>query len=406
MRIPPFIDLWLMNKKKRFYLFRDQKLIFLDEEVRTVEIDKKTTEPNITININKDGLIRISTEDPLKWPIIFCGSRRSYLELTNSAFFSFMGYELFVDNIPSNLDFSFSGYFSVALKEALKCSRTSAPILIIGDTGTGKEVLARNIHYNSANRHHPFVALNCASLDALTAEKELFGNVRGAFTNGNTSSKGAFYSAGKGTIFLDNIEDLPINIQPMLLRVIELLEVKASGSDVSRKHKARVIASASMSPKELLYGGLIRKDLYYRLEGTCLYLPELKQMKNELSNLLDFYLADEYSKEEGLADLLSLYDWPGNLREFRNVVERAKIIGAKERLIKKEYFCLDKAKKLKPHVIKNPYLIYPLENEERTFILDSLLRNSWNIPDTARELSICRSTLMAKIKYYQLKEQN
>lgn len=406
MRIPPFVDIWSLSRKKRFYLFQDQKIQFLPGTLESLPPDKRAEGDMLRLTFGRGGVLSVSTDDPIRSPIIIAGSRVRSLDVVQPLFFSFVGYEVFIDNLGCESDFWFTGYLSRKTREYLACSRQDSTVFIIGDTGTGKELLAKNLHYNSIRRYSPFVAVNCASLCAETAERELFGNIKGAFTSGKIPSKGVFMNTGPGTIFLDNIEDLPMNVQPMLLRALELQEVKASGSNKSKKHKARVMVSSSLSPRDLLYGGLIRKDLYYRIEETCLYLPELKTMKDEIKGLLGFYMGKDYTSEEGLEDHLYSYDWPGNLREFRNAVERAKMMAVNDKKIKRTQFNLDNRSCPKIETIRNPYLIYPFENEERNFILGSLLSNSWNIVDTARELNLCRSTLMAKIDYYGLKDQN
>ncbi len=407
MSTPPFLDVWTINKRKRFYLFESQKLIFDGENICSVKLDKKTSHPFLNIEYDDQGNLNVLTKDVIKMPIYLAGSRQKNIKIKMPTFFKFVGHEIFVDNIKNyDGDFWFTGYLSNSVKDSLACSRHTGTVFLIGDTGTGKELFAKNLHYNSARRHQPFVAVNCASLDFMTAEKELFGNVKGAFTDGSKASRGIFVNAGAGTIFLDNIENLPMNVQPMLLRSLELYEVKASGSDKTKKHKARIMVSSSMAPKELLYKGLIRKDLYYRIEETCVYLSELREMKNEIKNFVSFYVGGDFCLEQGVLAVLEGYDWPGNIRELKNAIERAKILALKDGVIKKSYFDMKNRFDFKSERIKNPYLIYPLENQERNFISDTLNKNKWNIVDTALELNVCRVTLQAKIESYGLKDHH
>ena len=406
MNIPPFLDVWSVSRRKRFYLFESQKLIFEGANIYSVGLSKKVSQTSLSIEY-ENNILKVSTKDIIAAPIFLAGSRVKALTISKPTFFTFMGYEIFADNIKSyEEDFWFTGCLTSAVKDHLVYSRRPGVIFLIGDTGTGKELLAKNMHYNSSRRHNPFVAINCASLESGTAEKELFGNVKGAFTNGSTPTKGFFINAGAGTVFLDSIEDLPMNVQPMLLRAIELNEVRPSGADVNREHKARVMASSSLAPKELLYRGLIRKDLYYRLEECCVYMPELREIRNEIKDLIYFYVGPEFKLQDGVINMLENYDWPGNIREFRSAIERAKVLALKDGVIKREYFNMNNRFDFKSERIKDPSRIYPLENEERDSLLDTLNKNKWNIVDTAKDLNICKITLLAKIEHYGLRDQN
>lgn len=407
MKIPPFLDLWTQNKRKRFYLFEDQKLIFQSDKIITVALDKKAQSPALIFKYNKDLSLEVLTEEPVKAPILLGGARVNSLRVCAPTFFSFMGHEIFIDNI--NLfeqDFWFTGHLSEDVKEHMSLARRCDPVFLIGDTGTGKEWFAKNLHYNSSRRHQPFITVNCSCLDSYTAEKELFGNVRGAFTDGVKPNKGFFMNAGAGTVLLDNIENMPMNVQPMLLRSLELNEIKPAGTNALKKNKARIMVSSLMSPKDLLYRGCIRKDLYYRIEGSCVYLPELREIKNEIKSFVTFFMGSSFKLQEGVMELLNSYDWPGNIRELKNAVEKAKYLAAKDGVIKKSYFNMNNKFDLKHERVVDPNRLYTFENQERRFIFTSLNRNKWNIVDTARDLKLCRITLMAKIKHYGLKEQH
>ena len=187
---------------------------------------------------------------------------------------------------------------------------------------------------------------------------------------------------------------------------LELNEIKPAGTNALKKNKARIMVSSLMSPKDLLYRGCIRKDLYYRIEGSCVYLPELREIKNDLKAFVTFFMGNGFKLQDGVVELLSSYEWPGNIRELKNAVEKAKCLAGKDGMIKKSHFSMNNKFDLKHERIVDPNRLYTFENQERRFIFTSLNRNKWNIVDTARDLKLCRITLMAKIKHYGLKEQH
>jgi len=210
---------------------------------------------------------------------------------------------------------------------------TDATILLLGETGTGKELIARVIHRNSLRREGPFVVVNCAAIPENLLESDLFGHERGAFTGATNRKIGRFTLANGGTIFLDEIGELPISIQAKILRVLQFKEFEPVGSHRTQKVDLRIIAATNRSLTDEVREGRFREDLYYRLNVVTLTLPPLR-MRTEDIPILAYYFFDNYARknkrtiqeiEPRVLQLLKDYSWPGNIRELENVMERAVI---------------------------------------------------------------------------------
>jgi two-component system, NtrC family, response regulator AtoC len=206
-------------------------------------------------------------------------------------------------------------------------------ILIRGESGTGKELVASAVHYKSRRSQAPFMEINCASLPEALLESELFGYEKGAFTDAKQNKKGLFELADKGTIFLDEIGELPLTLQAKLLRFLEKKQFKRLGSGKDLKVDARIIAATNRDLEAAIKAGAFRSDLYYRLNVVTLYLPPLRERRDDIP-LLAAYFIDQFGKDMGKAprqlapaarQLLEQYSWEGNVRELRNVIERAVI---------------------------------------------------------------------------------
>jgi DNA-binding NtrC family response regulator len=209
-----------------------------------------------------------------------------------------------------------------------------APVLIRGETGTGKEVIARAIHFNSADAHEPFIAVNCTALTETLLESELFGHVRGAFTGAVTDHRGRFELAGAGTIFLDEIGDVSPSFQAKLLSVLEDREFYPVGGERPRRTEARVIAATNRSIEQRIQTGDFREDLYFRLKVVEIWVPPLRDRRGDIPLLADHLLAriakDLHKEVRLIADdalrALAAYDWPGNVRELENTLTHAAVI--------------------------------------------------------------------------------
>ena len=222
----------------------------------------------------------------------------------------------------------------------LQVAPTEVPIIIEGESGTGKDIVARAIHYASRRMGNSYVAINCASLAEGVLESELFGHERGAFTGAVAQRLGVFERADKGTIFLDEVGEMSANMQVRLLRVLESGEIIRVGGMKSFRVDVRVVAATNRSLSAAVREGRFRQDLYYRLKGVSLYLPPLRERKDDIPILCDHFLRESVRKhgkdvrgidKDGLAKLVA-YPWPGNVRELRNVIDTAVVLAPEGRI--------------------------------------------------------------------------
>jgi len=230
--------------------------------------------------------------------------------------------------------------FQATLDMAFKAAKSEASILLLGPSGTGKTVLARQLHQNSLRSEGPFITVNCPSLSKELLESELFGHLKGAFTGAVKETWGKVAAAEGGTLFLDEIGELPLEVQPKLLRLLQEQEYERVGETRTRKCNIRVIAATNRRLDEEVEKGHFREDLYYRLKVIEISMPPLKERRADIPELADRYL-QFFSERERCPDLkfsdqakasLSGYAWPGNLREMRNVIERATILSDKKQI--------------------------------------------------------------------------
>ena len=287
---------------------------------------------------------------------------------------------------------------------------TNASVLTVGESGTGKEFVARTIHELSRVRHGPFIAINAAAIPESLAESELFGHERGAFTGAVNSRPGCFELADKGTLFLDEISEMPMALQPKLLRVLEDDAVRRIGSRREVPFTVRVIAATNRDPADAVAQGLLREDLYYRLNVFTVSLPPLRERTEDIPRLAQHFIRQFNEKHraavDGLApaalERLQGHRWPGNVRELRNAIERA-LVMAKSGHIRLDHLPatvrLDEAAPGTPLVL--PAGVTAAEAERRV-ILETLKRHGNNKTRAARELGLDVKTLRNKLKSYQL----
>ena len=224
--------------------------------------------------------------------------------------------------------------FRALLAEVERVAPVDSAVLIQGETGTGKEVIARAIHEASPRRNHRFVALNCAAIPSALLESELFGHERGAFTGACTQTKGRFQMADGGTLFLDEIGDMPLELQPKLLRALQEREFERLGSTQTVRVNVRVMAATNQDLGQMVRERRFRADLYYRLNVFPMTLPPLRERRDDIA-LLTEYFVRKFAGQQGkvvatiprdVMAALEHYDWPGNIRELQNVIERGVII--------------------------------------------------------------------------------
>jgi formate hydrogenlyase transcriptional activator len=227
-----------------------------------------------------------------------------------------------------------SASFQALLRRVRIVAPTDSVVLIQGETGTGKELIAKAIHNQSSRRDAPFLKMNCAAIPADLLESELFGHEKGAFTGAVAQTMGRFQLAHRGTLFLDEIGDLPVQLQPKLLRVLQEQEFERLGSGRPIKVDVRVVTATNQELLTLVQGGQFRADLYYRLNVFPICLPPLRDRSGDIPSLVRHFVRKysqrlqrniEYIPDE-VMDALERYDWPGNIRELQNIVERAVIL--------------------------------------------------------------------------------
>ncbi len=283
-------------------------------------------------------------------------------------------------------------------------ANTRTNVLIQGESGTGKELVAKAIHYNSAFSEEPFIVINCSAISDTLLESELFGHVKGAFTDAVCETKGKFEIAGKGTLFLDEIGDVSPNLQSKLLRVIESRDFMKVGGEKVLKTEARIIAATNQSLTKLIEKGKFREDLFYRLKVVEIVLPPLRERREDIPELIA-YLVEKINRElrknvrkvpgEVMKHLSSL-PWKGNVRELENALTRAVIL-AKGDVVLLENLPLD-------HEEKKTFadVLGPLEDVEKKYIQHVLNAVKGSKTRASQILQISRPTLDKKIKEYEL----
>jgi DNA-binding NtrC family response regulator len=288
---------------------------------------------------------------------------------------------------------------------------TNTTVLITGENGTGKELIANAIHFNSPNVKKPFIKLNCGVLAENLLESELFGHVKGAFTGAIKDKIGRFELANGGTLFMDEIGDISPNMQVKLLRVLQEGEFERVGGTETMKVDVRIIAATNMDLEEKIQDGKFRQDLYYRLNVIPIHVPPLRERKDDIMLLVDHFV-EKYEKvhkkkiskiEDEALYALEAYDWPGNIRELENYMERAIVLN-KTGIISKSDFPETIAKSQKAIVSydETSGLASAVEEYERQLILSELNRNKGNKAKTANKFKISRSTFMSKLKKYEI----
>jgi DNA-binding NtrC family response regulator len=306
------------------------------------------------------------------------------------------------DDIVSN-----SPNFQEVLQRTARVAVTDATVLITGETGTGKELLARAVHRLSNRRQKPFIKINCAALPAQLIESELFGHEKGAFTGATSARPGRFELAHQGTIFLDEIGDFPLELQAKLLRVLQEGEFDRLGATRTTKVDVRVVAATHVDLSAAVQQGRFRADLYYRLNVFPLHTPPLRDRKEDIPLLLRYFVR-KYAVKNGKVirriskktyHLLASHHWPGNIRELENVVERG-IIMSKNDKFKVDNWLLEDPVHTAKSTGENG-AIESLEENERMHIVKALEQTNWRVTGdqgAARLLQINERTLQSRIR--------
>jgi transcriptional regulator with PAS, ATPase and Fis domain len=272
-------------------------------------------------------------------------------------------------------------------------------VLVLGETGAGKEVVARAIHELSPRAKEPMVCVNCAALSAALLESELFGHERGAFTGAVAAKEGLLEAAGGGTVFLDEVGEMPLELQAKLLRVLEQREVVRVGSVKARPIHARFVAATNRNLEAEAARGGFRSDLFFRLNGFTLAVPPLRERRAEIEPLAKSFAGGTRLARETIALLVS-YEWPGNVRELRNAIERAKVLC--DDVIKPEHLP-ERVRRGTAAPSAMPAAAAGTEDGERDRILAALTECAGNQTQAAKLLGISRRTLVTRLGEYDIK---
>lgn len=290
-----------------------------------------------------------------------------------------------------------------------KVVTTNATVLLLGESGVGKGLVAHAIHYNSARSQGPFITFNCAALPADLVEAELFGHEKGAFTGAQSARVGKFEAAKGGTIFLDEIGEMSLSIQAKFLRILQDKEFERLGGNVTLKTDVRIIAATNKHLEDLIKESRFREDLYYRLNVFPITVPPLRERKTDIPLLVDYFV-EEFCKENGkhvlrvstpAIDMLMSYHWPGNVRELENAIERAVIL-SDDGVIHAYHLppTLQTASSSHTHVKGSLQKI--LANVEYEIIVEALKESKGNVREAARELGLTERILGLRLKKYDI----
>ncbi len=286
-------------------------------------------------------------------------------------------------------------------------SRNDGNVLIYGETGTGKEIIAQSIHSNSSRDMKPFIAQNCAAIPENLIESILFGSTKGSFT-GAVDRAGLFEIADEGTLFLDELNSMPIHLQSKLLRVLEEQKTTRLGCFKVKKINVRVIATVNEKPQDLINDKRLREDLFYRLSNMYVQIPPLRERVEDICFLSELFAhAEGQARNMNLSvsdDVLSVfqkYKWPGNVRELKNLIISAADYMTEDGQIQMEYlssYFVEKHSEISVTINENLGYHERISYYERKIILNSLTSANWNVSEASRQLGIKRQTLQHKIK--------
>jgi DNA-binding NtrC family response regulator len=288
-----------------------------------------------------------------------------------------------------------------------KVAITEANVLITGESGAGKELVANTLHLASFRSDKPFVAINCGALTPELIDSELFGHIKGAFTGAHRDHQGVFAQAEGGTLFLDEITEMPIEQQVKLLRVLENGEYRPVGSDKTFTANVRIAAATNRDPMQAIAEDMLREDLYFRLAQFPIAVPPLRDRAEDIIGLAQHFLAYRNVQEQQskrfsteAQNLIANHGWPGNVRELKHAVERAYILA--DNTIEAEHLLLDEHNAGSELTTIDIPTGIRLDELEKAAILTTLAKNGGNKTDTAQQLGVSVKTLYNKLEKYQL----
>ncbi|MBS0619901.1 MAG: sigma-54-dependent Fis family transcriptional regulator [Verrucomicrobia bacterium] len=290
------------------------------------------------------------------------------------------------------------------LADVAKIARSNASVFITGESGTGKEVIAHAIHSQSLRTARPFIKVNCAAIPGALLESEFFGHEKGAFTGAINRRLGRFELADKGTLLLDEVSEIPLELQAKLLRAVQEMEFERVGGSRPVQVDVRLISTSNRTMKEAVEQKLFREDLYYRLNVVPINLPSLRERKEDILPLAEYFLRSICEQEklevkhfaEDAKEALLAYNWPGNIRELANVIERAVVMNQTDRIDAANLY-LESSSTPKESLPAG----ITLEELEKRHILETLMRENNNRTKAAKVLGISLRTLRNKLQKYQ-----
>jgi two-component system NtrC family response regulator len=301
------------------------------------------------------------------------------------------------------------------LDQTARAAQTDATVLIHGETGTGKELLAKAIHFNSTRKDRPFVTINCGAIPRELLESELFGHVKGAFTGAVADKKGKVEIADRGTVFLDEIGEMPLELQVKLLRLIQQGELAKVGATATITVNVRIVAATHRDLKAMIEDGTFREDLYYRLSVIPLDLPPLREREEDITQLALHFFQNIKQKHvrpnlilpASLFPYFSSYRWPGNVRELENVIERIVVMARSNEItlgdlpepLRRQQPALD----FLP--LELPHTGISIEGIEKELILRALRKFDWNQTHAAQFLDLSRKALIYRMEKFGLRKE-
>lgn len=414
----PLLALIDINKKNPDIIFTDVRM----PEMNGIEFLKeiKKINPNIYVIImtgyssvsNAVDAVKSGAYDYISKPINIQDIKIKLEQIEKIENLKY-DYKTVINQYSENFNLNTIIGISDATKSVIEAIKKVAPtdttVLIQGETGTGKELIANVIHYNSKRYDKPFVKLSCATLSRDVFESELFGHTKGAFTGAIKEKKGRFELANKGTLYLDDIDDIPLDLQVKLLRVLEQGEFEKVGGENTIKVDVRIIVSTKKNLKELADNGQFRHDLYYRLNVFPIFLKPLRERINDIKELFHHFVnqyipLNNIKIQDEVFDILQKYEWPGNVRELKHLVERLLLI-SENKIITADllpYEIINNLSICKPFDPQTNSLEEYLYDVEKNILMESLKRSGGNKSKAAELLKLPYSTLRTKLEKFGL----
>ncbi|MDP4117137.1 MAG: sigma-54 dependent transcriptional regulator, partial [Bacteroidota bacterium] len=297
-----------------------------------------------------------------------------------------------------------------ALNIAVRVAKSNAPVLLRGESGTGKELFAKAIHFSSDRKDEPFVTVNCAAFPETLLESEMFGYEKGSFTGADQKRIGRFEEAKNGTIFIDEIGDIPLTMQVKLLRVLQSGEFSRLGSNQLIKTNTRIITATNRNLEDLIKNNLFREDFYYRINVVSIHIPTLRERKEDISLLADYFMKKFGSPEKSFSkeayDMLIKYNYPGNIRELENIIQRACVLSRGEIITSND---LPMQMRQLSNEIENDRFLpeisdlnLQLSQLEKEIIVKALKETNGNQSKAAKLLNISERNLRYKLGKYDM----